>query len=103
MVSQRAKGWLLVAGVAVVGAAVGVLAGFVLGDRIAGAVTGVVLAALGVFGARGRALVDRGDEVRSALSDQVFGGRLQRVRELGDPVLLGVHPAARTTAARRRR
>jgi hypothetical protein len=85
----------LLAGVAVVGAAVGVLAGFLLGDRIAGAVTGVVLAVLGVLGARGRALVDRGAEVRSALPDQVLGGRLQRVRELKDPVLLGAHPAAR--------
>lgn len=94
MMSRRAKGWLLVAGVAVVGAAVGVLAGFLLGDRIAGAVTGVVLAVLGVFGARGRALVDRGAEVRTVLPDQVLGGRLQRVRELKDPVLLGVHPAA---------
>jgi hypothetical protein len=94
MVSRRAKGWLLLAGVAVVGGAVGVLAGFLLGDRIAGAVTGVVLAVLGVFGARGRALVDRGAEVRTALPDQVLGGRPQRVRELKDPVLLGAHPAA---------
>ena len=93
--SRRAKGWLLVAGVAVVGAVVGVLAGFVLGGRIAGAVTGVVLAVLGVFGARGRGWVDRGAEVWSALPDQVLGGRLHRVRELRDPVLLGVHPAAR--------
>src|SRR3990170_2595728 len=95
MVSRRAKGWLLVAGVAVLGAVVGVLAGFLLGDRIAGAVTGVVLAVLGVFGARGRALVDRGAEVRTALPGQVVGGGLRRVRELRDPVLLGVHPAAR--------
>src|SRR5262245_12912776 len=95
MVSRRATGWLLLAGVAVVGAVVGVLAGYLLGDRIAGAVTGVVLAVLGVFGARGRALVDRGAEVRTALPDQVLGGRPQRVRDLRDPVLLGVHPAAR--------
>jgi hypothetical protein len=57
---SRPEGWLLVVGVAIVGAAVGILAGLLLGDRIAGAVTGVVLAVLGVFGARGRALVDRG-------------------------------------------
>ncbi len=94
MVSRRTKGWLLVAGVAVVGGAVGVLAGFMFGDRLAGAVTGVVLVVLGVFGARGRVLVDRGAEVRTALPDQVLGGRLQRVRELRDPVLLGAHPAA---------
>jgi hypothetical protein len=95
MVSRRAKGWLLLTGVAVLGAAVGVLAGYLLGDQVAGAVTGVVLAVLGVFGARGRALVDRGAEVRTALPDQVLGGRPQRVRTLADPVLLGVHPAAR--------
>jgi hypothetical protein len=95
MVSRRAKGWLLLVGVTVLGAVVGVLAGFLLGDRIAGAVTGVVLAVLGVYGARGRALVDRGAEVRTALPDQVLGGRPHRVRELTDPVLLGAHPAAR--------
>jgi hypothetical protein len=92
MVSRRAEGWLLVVGVAIVGAAVGILAGLLLGDRIAGAVTGVVLAVLGVFGARGRALVDRGAEIRAALPDQVLGGRPQRVGELKNPVLLGVHP-----------
>jgi tetratricopeptide repeat protein len=95
MVSRRAKGWLLLGGVAVLGAVVGVLAGYLLDDRVAGAVTGVVLAVLGVFGARGRALVDRGTEVRTALPDQVVGGRPRRVRELVDPVQLGVHPAAR--------
>jgi hypothetical protein len=95
MVSRRARGWLLLAGVAVLGAVVGVVAGLLLDDRVAGAVSGVVLAVLGVFGARGRALVDRGAEVRTALPDQVLGGRARKVRELGDPVLLGVHPAAR--------
>jgi hypothetical protein len=95
MVSRRAKGWLLLAGVAVLGGAAGILAGYLVDDRVAGAVTGVVLAILGVFGARGRALVDRGAEVRTALPDQVLGGRPQRVHELNDPVLLGVHPAAR--------
>lgn len=93
--SRRARGWLLFAGVAVLGAAAGVLAGVLLDDRIAGAVTGVVLAVLGVFGARGRALVDRGTEIRTALPDQVVGGRPRRVRDLRDPVLLGVHPSAR--------
>ncbi|MGH3762479.1 tetratricopeptide repeat protein [Actinophytocola sp.] len=95
MVSRRAKGWLLLAGAAVLGAVVGVLAGYLLDDRLAGAVTGMVTAVLGVLGARGRALVDRGTEVRAALPDEVLGGRPRRVRELTDPVLLGVHPAAR--------
>lgn len=76
------------------GAAVGVLAGYLLDDRLAGAVTGVVTAVLGVFGARGRALVDRSAEVKKALRDQVLGGRSIRVAELDDPVLLGAHPAA---------
>jgi hypothetical protein len=98
MVSRRAKGWLLLAGVAVFGTVVGILAGYLLADHVAGAVTGVATAVLGVLGARGRALVDRGDEVRTALPDQVLGGRPRRVRELTDPVLLGVHPAARDGA-----
>ena len=70
-ISTVPKGGCCFAGVAVVGAVLGVVAGFLFGDRIAGAVMGVVL---GVFGARGRALVDRGAEVRSALPDQVLGG-----------------------------
>jgi tetratricopeptide (TPR) repeat protein len=98
MVSRRAKGWLLLVGVAVLGAAVGTLAGVLLADRVAGAVTGVVTAVLGVLGARGRALVDRGAEVRTALPDQVIGGRPRRISDLDDPVLLGVHPAARDNA-----
>lgn len=98
MVSRRARGWLLFAGATVLGAAVGVLAAYLLADRLAGAVTGVVTAMLGVFAARGRALVDRGAEVREALPDQVIGGRPRRVGELADPVLLGVHPAARDGA-----
>jgi hypothetical protein len=95
MVSRRVKGWLLLIGVAVLGAAVGILVGYALADRVAGAVTGVVTAVLGVFGARGRALVEQGAAVRTALRDQVLGGGPRRVRELDDPVLLGVHPAAR--------
>ena len=98
MVSRRARGWLLLTAVAILGAAVGIAAGFLLDDRIAGAITGVVTALLGVFGARGRALVDRGTEIRTALPDQVLGGRPRRVRELADPVLLGVHPAAQDHA-----
>lgn len=92
--SRRAKGWLLFAGVAVLGAAVGVLAGYLLDARLAGAVTGVVLAVLGVFGARARVLIDHGAEMTKALRDQVLGGRPVRVAELDDPVLLGAHPAA---------
>lgn len=91
---RRAKGWLLFVGAAVLGAALGVLAGYLFDDRLAGAVTGVVTAVLGVFGARGLALVDRGVEVRKELRSQVLGGRSRRVGELADPVLLGVHPAA---------
>lgn len=98
MVSRRSKGWLLLVGVAVLGAVVGILAGYLLDDRLAGAVAGVVTAVLGVFGARGQALVDRGAEVRTALPDQVIGGRPRRVRDLADPVPLGVHPAARDDA-----
>src|SRR5690348_14228723 len=98
MVSRRARGWLLLLGTAIVGATVGVLAGYLLADRVAGAATGVVTALLGVLGARGRALVDRSAEVKAVLPDQVLGGRPCRVRELDDPVLLGVHPAVRDGA-----
>lgn len=83
---------LLVA--AVVGAAFGVLAGLLFDNRLAGAVTGVATGVLGVLGARGKALVDRVAEVRAAVPDQVLGGRPRRVRDLDDPVLFGVHPAA---------
>jgi hypothetical protein len=95
MVSRRAKGWLLVSGVALLGTTVGILAGYLLADRAAGAVTGVVTALLGTLGARGRALVDRSGQVRAAVPDAVIGGWPRRVRELDDPVLLGAHPAAR--------
>lgn len=98
VVSRRVRGWSLLAGAAVLGAAVGVAAGLLLGDRLAGAITGVVAAVAGVFAARGRALLDRGAEVRAALPEQVLGGGPRLVRELDDPVLLGVHPAARDRA-----
>jgi hypothetical protein len=95
MVSRRAKGWLLVFGVVVLGTTVGILASYLLADRVAGAVTGAVTALLGVMGARGRALVDRSREVRAAVPDEVLGGGPRWVRELDDPVVLGAHPAAR--------
>jgi hypothetical protein len=71
-----------------------VAAGYLLSDRVAGAVVGVVTAMAGVVGARGRSLLDRRFERRAALPDEVIGGRLARVREVTDPVMLGVHPAA---------
>jgi hypothetical protein len=95
MVSRRAKGWLLVFGVAVLGTTMGILASYLLADRVAGAVTGAVTALLGVLGARGRALVDRSREVRAAVPDEVLGGGPRWIRELDDPVMLGAHPAAR--------
>lgn len=98
MMDRRTKGWLLLVGVAVAAAVVGVVAGYLLAGEVAGALTGVVAAVLAVFGARGRTLVDRGAEVRAALPDQVLGGGPRRVRELDDPVLLGVHPSARDEA-----
>ncbi|MGH3880994.1 MAG: tetratricopeptide repeat protein [Actinophytocola sp.] len=98
MVSRRTKGWLLFTGATVLGAVVGLLAGYLLGDQLAGAVTGVVTAVVGVLGARGRALVDRGTKLRDELPDKVLGGGPRPVRELDDPVLLGVHPAARDGA-----
>src|ERR1700741_2051401 len=98
MVSRRTKGWLLFTGATILGAAVGLLAGHLFGDRLAGAVTGVVTTVVGVLGARDRALVDRGGELRDELPDKVLGGRPRPVRELDDPVLLGVHPAARDDA-----
>jgi hypothetical protein len=90
---RRARGWVLFAGAALVGGGCGVVAGYVVGqdrrDR----------------GGRGhrRGRCDRcareipaGQEIRrqAALAEQVLGGGLSRVRDLTDPILFGVHPAA---------
>jgi tetratricopeptide (TPR) repeat protein len=94
MASRRVKGWLLVAGVALGCAGVGYLAGLWLGDKLAAAITAALTGLLGGLGARGKALLDKGSELRTALKDQVVGGRPTPVRDLADPILLGVHPAA---------
>ena len=97
---RRVRGWVLFAGAAIVGAACGITAGLLLSDTIAGAVVGVVTAVAGIVGARGKTVLDKRSERRAALPDQVLGGRVTRVRDLDDPVVLGVHPAAADDSGR---
>src|SRR5207248_5530088 len=79
---RRARGWLLFGGATVLGAGCGVAAGYLLSDRLAGTVVGVVTAVAGVLGARGKALLESRSARRAALPGQVLAGRLARVREL---------------------
>ncbi|MDX3192071.1 tetratricopeptide repeat protein [Streptomyces sp. MN03-5084-2B] len=54
----------------------------------------LAVAVFGVVGARGRAMLERRASEQEALPDLVLSGRLRRVGEWDDPVLLRVHPAA---------
>lgn len=91
---HRARGWVLLAGATLSGAGCGVAAGYLLSDRVAGAVIGVATAMTGVVAARGKALLETRAGRRAALPTALLGGRLVRVGDLTNPILLGVHPAA---------
>src|SRR5205823_12805498 len=73
---RRARGWVLFGGAPVLGAGCGVAAGYLLSDRLAGTVVGVVTAVAGVLGARGKALLESRSARRAALPGQVLAGRL---------------------------
>lgn len=68
--------------------------GYLFSSRAAGAVTGVVTAVVGAVGIRGLAVLSVRSEGRAAVPGSVLSGRLIRVRDLSDPIVLGVHPAA---------
>ncbi|MCL6667656.1 hypothetical protein [Streptomyces panaciradicis] len=92
----RRSGWLLLVAVAV-----GASVLSALGRLLPGVVGGTLLAVVGALGAalsqRGQQLIDqdtrRGQETRRALLTD-GRGRLHRVRDMTDPLLVGVHPAA---------
>lgn len=92
----RIRGWWLVVAAAVIGAvvstAVKALPGAVA--SIALAVAGAVAAVLSSRGAA--ALADHAQQSQQAGRDLLVDvrGRLPRVRHIGDPVTVGVHPAA---------
>jgi tetratricopeptide (TPR) repeat protein len=97
---RRVRGWVLILGSVLAGAGCGVAVGYLLSDRVAGAVAGVVTAVAGAAGARGMAAVEKRSERRAAIPGSVASGRLARVRDLADPVMLGVHPAAADDSGR---
>lgn len=97
---RRVWGWLVVvvaaAAVAVVSAVARVLPGIA-----AGAVAAAVGAVGGVWSARGsKALADDWDHVHHVRGELFVNsrGRVPRVHELADPVLVGVHPALAVAA-----
>lgn len=100
---RRNRGWALVVLSALIVAAVAGTAWLLFADKVAAAVLGLVTAVLGVLAARGRTLLERRADKRGALTGAVVGvagGRLPRVREMDDPIALGVHRAAELGADR---
>src|SRR6266496_2376625 len=95
---RRSEGWALVLVAAGLGGGVGAVSAAWLQWPLAVVAGGVAMSLVGVVGARGRAILDRRELRRQELPTQVLGaresGRLYRVREMDDPVALGVHPAA---------
>ncbi|MGO1053756.1 tetratricopeptide repeat protein [Crossiella sp. CA198] len=94
---RRNRGWALIVLAALAVAAVAGTAWLLLADKVAAAVVGLVTAVFGILAARGRVLLERGHEQQAALAGDVLGaegGRLPRVREMDDPIALGVHRAA---------
>ncbi|GAA2831602.1 tetratricopeptide repeat protein [Crossiella cryophila] len=94
---RRNRGWALIVLAALAVAAVAGTAWLLLADKVAAAVIGLVTAVFGILAARGRVLLERSQERRRALTGDVLGagaGRLPRVREMDDPIALGVHRAA---------
>ena len=90
----RARGWVLVLGSVLLGVGCGAGIGYLSSNRAAGAATGVVITVAGTLGVRGVALLSARSDKRAAVPGSVLSGRLIRVRNLPDPIVLGVHPAA---------
>lgn len=95
---RRSEGWALVLVAAGLGGGVGAVSAAWLHWPLAVVAGGVATSLVGVVGARGRTILDKRALRRQELPTQVLGaresGRLERVREMDDPVALGVHPAA---------
>lgn len=96
MAESARSGWGFVAAAMLVTVA-GVLARVWLPGAFASGAGAVIALTVGVWAARGASALQAGDERRRALASGVWlkrSGSLPRVRELHDPVMLGVHPAA---------
>ena len=96
MVESARSGWVFVAA-AILATVAGVLARVWLPGAFASGAGAVVALTAGVWAARGTSALQAGDEQRRALASGVWlkrSGRLPLVRELHDPIMLGVHPAA---------
>jgi tetratricopeptide (TPR) repeat protein len=96
VVESGRSGWVFVAA-AILATVAGVLARVWLPGAFASGAGAVVALAAGAWAARGTSALQAGDEQRRALARGVWltrSGRLPLVRELHDPVMLGVHPAA---------
>jgi eukaryotic-like serine/threonine-protein kinase len=92
------RGWVLLGGAVVLGVSTGAVATVWVSGPAAAAVGSVIAAAVfGAVSARGRALLEQRAEQRDAFPRHVLSaggsGQLRRVRELDDPIALGVHPA----------
>jgi eukaryotic-like serine/threonine-protein kinase len=96
----RASGWVLLLGSALLGVGCGIGIGYLLSSRVAGAAVGVVTTIVGLVGVKGLSVLDRRAERRAAVPGNVLSGRLTRVSDLTDPIVLGVHPAAANDSGR---
>jgi eukaryotic-like serine/threonine-protein kinase len=96
VVMSATSGWVFITA-AVLATVAGALARVWLPGAFASGAGAAVALAAGVWAARGTSALQAGDEQHRALAGGVWlmrSGRLPLVRELRDPVLLGVHPAA---------
>ncbi len=96
--SRWLRGWILFTGAIVLGAGVGAMSAIWLSGPAAAAVGSTLAAAVfGVVSARGKTLLDMHAAQKAALPEQLVtaseSGRLRRVRDLNDPIVLRVHPA----------
>ncbi|MGW4524998.1 hypothetical protein [Amycolatopsis sp. NPDC004378] len=88
------RGWALVSGATVLAGGSGAAILWMAGPAAAAVGSVLAVAVFGIVGARGQAMLERRAAQQEALPDQVLSGRPRRVRDLDDPVLLRVHPAA---------
>ncbi len=96
MVEASRNGWVFIVAAALAAVAA-TLARVWLPGAFASGIGAVVAVAVGVWTARGASVLQAGDERRRVLDGGVWrerSGRLPLVRDLDDPVTLGVHPAA---------
>lgn len=94
------SGWVLIVGSPLVGVGCSIGIGYLLSSRVAGVVVGVVTTVLASVGVKGLSVLGKRSERRAAIPGNVLSGRLTRVRDLTDPVALGVHPAATGNSGR---